>query len=219
MTQAITLKLSNSIPDIKIKRQLLDHYIKGICNLISCFGTYTKEIRSPNAFHNGYLIQTDNGICNLITCLGIYTKEIRSPNAFHNGYIIQTDDVDIDLSKVFTQYIKNIQHQNSQRANSIFTNDVFSTIYNCLSILEMSQTQNDSPTQTSRHTIVRHELHIISKILHAIRENITNDQITQNVKHDLQKILPWFIIDYFGHNVDVIVQAKKCFRPQMTKLY
>ena len=160
--------MQKKLPDVKIKRQRLDLYIKGMCNLISCFGIYTKTIRSPNAFHNGYLIQTGNGICNLISCFGIYTKEIRSPNAFHNGYLIQTDNVDIDLSKVFTQYIENIQHQNSQRANSIFTNDVFSTIYNYLSILEMNETENDSPTQTSRHTIVRLEKHIISKIIHAI---------------------------------------------------
>ena len=79
------------------KRQLLDHYLKGICSLTSHFGIYTNEIISPNASHNRYLIQTDN--------------------------------VDIEFSKVFTQYIKNLQHQNSQRANSMFTNDVLSLIY------------------------------------------------------------------------------------------
>ena len=84
-------------PDVKMKRQLLDHYLKGICSLTSHYG--------------------------------IYTIEIRSPNAFHDRYLIQTDDVDIEFSKVFSQYIKSIQHQNSERANSIFTNDVFSLIY------------------------------------------------------------------------------------------
>ena len=66
------------------------------------------------------------GICSLASVFGIYTIEIISPNASHNRYLIQTDDVDIEFSKFVTQYIKNIQHQNSQRANSIFTNDVFS---------------------------------------------------------------------------------------------
>ena len=28
--------------------------------------------------------------------------------------------------------------------------------------------------------------------------------------------MPWFIIDYFGHNIDLIEQAKKLFRPQST---
>ena len=43
-----------------IKRQLLDHYIKGMCSLISHFGIYTKEITSPNAFFDRHLIQTDD---------------------------------------------------------------------------------------------------------------------------------------------------------------
>ena len=75
--------------DVKVKRQLLEHYLKSICSLTSQYG--------------------------------IYTKEINSPNAFHDKYLIQTDEVDIECSKIFTEYIKNIQHQNSQRANSIFT--------------------------------------------------------------------------------------------------
>ena len=80
-----------------------------------------------------------------------------------------------------------MQHQNSLKANSIFTNDVFSLIYSCLSILELDEPQSDSPTQTTRHTIVRQEIHIFSKFLHAIRENLTNDQITQNVNSIYKK--------------------------------
>ena len=171
-------------PDVKIKRQLLDHYLKGICSLTSQYG--------------------------------IYTIEIRSPNAFHDRYLIQTDDVDIEFSKVFTQYIKSIQHQNSQRANSIFTNDAFSLIYGYLSIVELNEPQGDPPTQTSRHAIVRQEINIISKFSYAIREDLTKNEITQHVRHDLQKILAWFIIDYYSHNIDLIEQARKNFRPQNT---
>ena len=29
------------------------------------------------------------------------------------------------------------------------------------------------------------------------------------IKHDLQKILAWFIIDCFAHNIDLKAQAKK----------
>ena len=58
-----------------------------------------------------------------------------------------------------------MKHQNSQRANSIFTNDVFSFIYSYLSILELNEPQGDSPTQASRHTIVRQKIHILSKFL------------------------------------------------------
>ena len=78
----------------------------------------------------------------------------------------------------------------------------------------MDEPQSDSLTQTSRHTVVRQEIH--RKFLIAIRENLTNDQITQNVKHGLQKILARFIIDYFSHNIDLIEQARKNFRPQST---
>ena len=85
------------IPDVKNKRQFLDHYFKGICSLTSQYG--------------------------------IYRIEIKSPNDFHDRYLIQTDEVDIEFSKVLTQYIKSIQHQNSIRTNTIFTNDVFSLIY------------------------------------------------------------------------------------------
>ena len=62
---------------------------------------------------------------------------------------------------------------------------------------------------------------IFSKLLDAIRENLTNDQITQNVKHDLQKTLAWFITDYFSHKNDFIEQTEKIFdhKVQMTKLY
>ena len=33
-------------------------------------------------------------------------------------------------------------------------------------------------------------------------------------KVSLQKILAWFIIDYFVHKLDLISTARKCFRPQ-----
>ena len=88
-----------------------------------------------------------------------------------------------------------MQHQNSQRANSVFTNDVFSLIYSYLSILELEEPHSDSPIQKSRHTIVRQEKQTFSNFLNAIRENLTNNDVTQHVKHDLQKILAWFIID------------------------
>ena len=151
------------------------------------------------------------GICSLTSYYGIYTIKIRSPKTFYDKYLIQTDDIDLEFSKGFTKYTKNIQHRNSQRANSILTIDVFSLTFNYLSILEIDETESDSPTQTSRHTIVRQEIHIFSKFLHAIRENRTNDQITQNVKHGSQKILAWFKMHYFSHNIDLIKQARKNF--------
>ena len=104
-------------PEIKTKRQIVDQYLKRICNLIQQYG--------------------------------IFTMELSTASNFHGKYVIQTDDIDIEFSKVFAEYIKNIQHQNSQSANSIFTNDVFAIIYCYLSILENKETQITSPVQTS----------------------------------------------------------------------
>ena len=53
--------------------------------------------------------------------------------------------------------------------------------------MELNEPQSDSPTQTSRHTILRQEIHTFSKFLNAIREDLTNNDITQHVKHDLKK--------------------------------
>ena len=106
-------------------------------------------------------------------------------NKITKKHQIQTDDIDKEFSKVFTDYIKNIQHQNSQRANSIFTDDVISFFYSYLSILELRETQGDSPTQTFRHTAVRQQISFFSKIFNTIRENFTKNDISQNVKLDL----------------------------------
>ena len=104
----------------------------------------------------------------------IFTIGIATPTPNHIKHQKQTDDIDIKLSNVFTEYIKNIQHQNSQRANSIFTNKVFSIIYSYISILELKDSQGDSQTQTSRHTAVRQEISIFSKFSDKIRENLTS---------------------------------------------
>ena len=80
----------------------------------------------------------------------------------------------------------------------------------------MNEPQGDSPIQTSRHTVVRQEIHIFSKYLNAIREDLTKSEVTHHVKNDLEKILALFIIDYLCHNIDLIEQARKIFRPQNT---
>ena len=133
-------------PEVKIKRQIIDHYLKGICNLTQQYG--------------------------------IYTIEIQSPSNLHGKYLIQTDDVDIEFSSVFTEYIKNIQNQNSQRAKSIFTNEVFQIIYSYLSILEKPESHGTSPVQTTNNaTVTRYEITAFSEYLDTIRENLTCNEI------------------------------------------
>ena len=78
-------------------------------------------------------------ICNLTQQYGIYTIEFSTPNTDHYKYVIQTDDIELEFSKVFLENIKSIQYHNSQRANSIFTNEVFAIIYTYISILEKNR--------------------------------------------------------------------------------
>ena len=128
-------------PEVKIKRQIIEHYLKNICNLTQQYG--------------------------------IYTIEFSTPNTAHRRYVIQTDDIELEFSKVFLEYIKSIQNHNSQRANSIFTNKVFAIIYTYISILEKTELQSISPTETSKHTKVRNEIALFSTFLHIIKENFT----------------------------------------------
>ena len=155
-------------------------------------------------------------ICNLTQQYGIYTIESSTPNTAHRKNVIQTDDIQLDFSKVFIENIKSIQYHNSQRANSKFTNEVFAVIYSYISLLGKTEVQSISPTETSKNTKVRNEITVFSTFLLIIRENFTKEDVSQNTKHDLQKILAWFIIDYFTHNLDLISQARKNFRPQNT---
>ena len=171
-------------PDVKIKRQMNEIYLKDICNLTQQYG-----------------------IC---------TIEFSTPNTAHRKYVSQTDDIELEFSKVFLENIKSIQNHNSQRANSIFTNEVFAIIYTYISILEKTEFQSISPTETSKHTKVRNEIAFFSQFLHIIKENFTKDDVSQHTKHYLQKFLAWFIIDYFTHNLDLMSQARKNFRPQNT---
>ena len=143
-------------PDVRIRRQLINRYIKDIAKIIQQYG-----------------------ICS--DYRNLYTRKQK--------YVVQTDDLDLEFPKVFTEYIKNIQYHNSQRANSIFTNEVFAIIYTNLNLLETTETQSTSPIQRSRHTKVRNEITAFSTFLYAIRENFSNNDVSQNSKHDLQKIL------------------------------
>ena len=63
---------------------------------------------------------------------------------------------------------------------------------------------------------MRNEIAAFSAFLNTIRENLTGNDVSQNSKHDLQKFLAWFMIDHFTHNIDLIAQVRKSFRPQST---
>ena len=125
-------------PGVKIKRQIIEHYLKDICNLTQQYG--------------------------------IYTIEFSTPNTALRKHVIQTDDIESEISKVFIEYIKSIQYHNSQGANSIFTKEVFAKIYIYISILEKTEIQSISPTETSKHTKVRNEISIFNISTYNLRK-------------------------------------------------
>ena len=133
-------------PDVKMKRQIIEHSLKEKCHLKQQYGIYTIHISTPRPY---------------------------------NKYIIQTDDIDLKFSNVLTEYIKSLQYHNSQRANSISTNEVFAIIFTYSSILERTETQSPSPPQTSKHTKVRTKIAGFSTFLNAVCENFTNTDVSQ----------------------------------------
>ena len=50
----------SKFPDIKFKRQIIEHYLKDICSLTQQYGIYTIEISTPRTLHGNYIIQTDD---------------------------------------------------------------------------------------------------------------------------------------------------------------
>ena len=80
---------TREFPNVKIKRQLLDHYLKGISSITSQYVIYIIEIRSPNAFHDRYLIQTDDVVIefsknfkqyNMHTTSKLNKRKLNNPN-------------------------------------------------------------------------------------------------------------------------------------------
>ena len=67
-------------PELKIKRQIIEHYLNGICNLTQQYGIYTIEISTPRASHSKYVIQTDDIDLEFSKVLTEYIKSIQYQN-------------------------------------------------------------------------------------------------------------------------------------------
>ena len=72
---------TKKFPDIKINRQFLDHYLKDNCSLTSQYGIYKIENRSPNAFHDRYLIQIDDVDFEFSKVFTQYIRSIQHQNS------------------------------------------------------------------------------------------------------------------------------------------
>ena len=64
-------------PEVKVKRQTIDHYLKGINNIKKQYGIYTIEIKSPSKFHGRYLLQTDDVDIEFSKVFTEYIKSIQ----------------------------------------------------------------------------------------------------------------------------------------------
>ena len=56
--------------------------------------------------------------------------------------------------------------------------------------------------------------YLLSQFLYSIRETFTDNELSQIIKTDPQRILAWFIIDCFQHNLDL--QAEKIIDHKLT---
>ena len=74
-----------------MERQLPDYYLKGICSLTSQSRIYPIEIRSPNAFHDRYLIQTDDVDIEFSKVFTQYTKSIQYRNSIRANLIFTNE--------------------------------------------------------------------------------------------------------------------------------
>ena len=52
-------------------------------------------------------------------------------------------------------------------------------------------------------------INLFSQVLNSIREKFSDNEISQIVENDLRRILAWFIIDNFQHNLDLISTERK----------
>ena len=68
-------------PEVKIKRQFIDLYLKGICNLTQQYGIDTIEIQTPSKFHGKYLLQTDDVYIEFSKVFTEYIKKIQHQNS------------------------------------------------------------------------------------------------------------------------------------------
>ena len=78
-------------PENKFKRQIVNHYIKGICNLTQQYGIYTIEHSTTRNFHGKYVIQTDEVDIELSKVFTEYIKNIQQQNSQRTNSIFNND--------------------------------------------------------------------------------------------------------------------------------
>ena len=74
-------------PEMKIKRQIVDHYLKGICNLTQQYGIYIIEFSTPSKFNGKYVIQTDDIDIEFSKVFTEYIKNIQHQKSQRSNLI------------------------------------------------------------------------------------------------------------------------------------
>ena len=80
-------------PDVKIKRQIIEQYLKDCCNLTQQYGIYTIEFSTPRTAHNKYVIQTDGIDLEFSKVFIEYIKNIQYHNSQRANSILFTNEV------------------------------------------------------------------------------------------------------------------------------
>ena len=71
------------IPEAKIKRQIIDHYLKGICNLTQPYGIYTIEFSTENQYHSQQISNSTR------LNIGKLWKNVTFPSSHENNETTQ----------------------------------------------------------------------------------------------------------------------------------
>ena len=150
---------TKKFPDVKIKRQLLDHYRKGICSLKSQYEIYTIEIKSPNAFHDRYLVQT---IRTIRLCLGpwvlVYQESIISIPTDISSQAISTISINKDYVRVYPLTVGatswNYMSFFPERTGNISLNSTFKNKNNLNGTRNLTQQDIQTPSHFVSEKIV-----------------------------------------------------------------
>ena len=69
------------LPEVRIKRQIIDHYLKRLCYLTQQYGISTIEILSPSKFHGRYLLKTGDVDIEISKVFTEFIKKIQHQNS------------------------------------------------------------------------------------------------------------------------------------------
>ena len=104
-------------PDVKIRRKIIEHYLKDICNLTQQYGIYTIEFSTQRTAHNKYVIQTDDIDLEFSKVFIEYIKSIQYHNSIFTNEVFAIIYSYISILKK-NRSSKHVTHRNIQTYKS-----------------------------------------------------------------------------------------------------